>query len=259
MTSAPLCLFEAAVRLRARHVGDAGYGIAYGSHADGRRTPSSDLDLLLVSEQPLPPTPLDALIEDVVRLHRQHGLDLDEEVAYSSKLHATTAQVEQAVMLDGFSWERDVDLVKVDTVVAEPWFLDSHAFKLRLILNALTVPHVFLGGDVALYRDHVQQAQRALTLLALTLLEDPAAFTPAEVQQALIRDQNSGAQGEDFLGYDEGPHRTPALFSLVQRGLSTLCKESVLVSHPDGQRLTIDSARLREMLRQLHSGQEDGG
>ena len=51
-------------------------------------------------------------------------------------------------------------------------------FAARLALNALTSPHVFLAGNVAAYRAHVQAAEQTLARLA-SALTVPARF-PAE-------------------------------------------------------------------------------
>ncbi len=246
---APYDALAAAAALRARYVGTGGYGLAYGSHADGSAHAMSDLDLLFVGEEPLPAGRQQMLIRDVIQLHKQHGLGLDQEVSYSSKLHATAAEVGEAVALGGFGLTADGE-VAVDPVVVEPWFLDSRVFKLRLILNALTVPHVFLGGDGQLYECHREQAERSVTLLALSLVDTREVTTP-ELLRALTVDPE-GACGEDFLGYNDGPSRSPALFSLLQRGLSSLMSAGV-VDSPDGIQLKQDRAERFRQLQALRS------
>ncbi|MFF2040886.1 hypothetical protein ACFVVX_10690 [Kitasatospora sp. NPDC058170] len=239
-----------AVALRAAHLGTGGYGVAYGSHTDGSAGPTSDLDLLLVGTEPLLPERMRTLADDVISLHRRHGLGLDREVSYDSKLHATTGQVDQATWLRGFTLTADGDIA-VEPVVAEPWFLESPAFKLRLILNALTVPHVFLGGDVALYEHHRTRAERATALLALALLGDREETTVGDAV-AVLRGDPAGPHGEDFLGHTERAGRAPALFSALQRALGALEREGV-ISTCDGVLIRQYADRRRALLRELVS------
>src|SRR4051812_18403280 len=87
-----------AARLRAAAVGEHGYALAYGSHAQAHtfNFNDSDLDLLYVGA-PLPEDRREWLIGAVLALHHEHGLRLDTEVAYGVKLHATPADVEAAL------------------------------------------------------------------------------------------------------------------------------------------------------------------
>ncbi|MFE4971510.1 hypothetical protein ACFRAR_05250 [Kitasatospora sp. NPDC056651] len=244
----PYDVFEAAAALRAEYVGTGGYGLAYGSHADGSAHASSDLDLLFIGVEVLPPERLRALIRGVIGLHRRHGLGLDHEVSYAGKLHATVDEVEEAIALGGFTVTPEGE-VTVDPVVAEPWFLDSRLFKLRLVLNALTVPHVFLGGDVVAYGRHRGHAEQAVALLALSLVDEDEEFRIHDVLRALTGDPG-GVCGEDHLGYDEASGRSPALFSSLQRGMSPLMADGA-VSTRDGIHLRQDPDRRRRLIRAL--------
>jgi len=234
--------FADAGRLRALFVGENGYALAYGSHA-ATTTGTSDLDLLFVGPAPHGHQ-LSQLVEAVVSLHAEHGLRLDTEVTYEVKLHATTAEIDAALALGGFSIDAAGDLL-VPPVVVAPWFLNSAPFKLRLILNALTTPHVFLGGHLDLYRRHCATAERAMTLLALSLLDSLAAFTVADAVAALAT-ATDGATGEDFLGYTPNP----GLYSTVHRGLARLITEQI-VSTTDGVRFHQHRARRRALLARL--------
>ncbi|WP_055599693.1 hypothetical protein [Streptomyces aureus] len=76
------------------------------------------------------------------QLQSDHGLMLDEEVSFTSKLYATTHEIEHAAHLGGFDGAMDYA-----TPVGNPETLNSPRFKLRLLLNALTTPHILLTGD----------------------------------------------------------------------------------------------------------------
>ena len=236
-------LLADAGRLRTTAVGANGYALVYGSHAY-RSTPSkSDLDLLYVGA-PLPDSSLRQLIGNVVAMHRAHGLHLDTEVAYEVKLHADLTEVEDALALRGFTVVEN-GILRVAPVVVESWFLNSRAFKLRLILNALTTSHVFLGGAVDLYRQHCADADRAVALVALSMLDEIRPFTVADAVGVLVTGPD-GATGEDFLGYASGP----ALHSTVQRGLADL--EADRVTHcTDGAAFEQDRQRRRQVIANL--------
>ena len=103
--------------------------------------------------------------------------------------------------------------------MVEPSFLNSEPFRLRLLLNALTSPHSFLGGNVTLYSVHRRRAEYALALLALSLHDD----TVITLADAIIvgTEHTDGARGKDFMGYTSGPH----LYGALNRSLAHLAAE----------------------------------
>lgn len=243
MTSADDAL-AAAGQLRAMFVGADGYALAYGSHASTAAPGDSDLDLMLVGS-PLDGDQLTRLVTAVVALHDDHRLRLDTEVAHNVKLHASFQDVDAALAFRGFTVE-GTGAIHVPPVVVAPWFLNSTRFKLRLILNALTTPHVFLGGNVGLYQRHCASADRAVVLLGLSVLDPRTTFEVADVVAALVTAAD-GATGEDFLGYIRGP----ALHSTVHRGLAHLINEEV-VSTAEGRRFRQRPERRRALVAALH-------
>jgi hypothetical protein len=244
MTSAWRAL-HAASRLRHRFAGPDGYGLAYGSHPTGTATATSDLDLVLVTTGPLPPGRLDELVDVVRRLHHDHGLALDTEVDYAVKVHATCDDITQAVSLRCFPTD-DEGRIVVPPVVVEPSFLNSEPFRLRLLLNALTSPHAFLGGSVTRYDEHRRQAERALGLLALGLHDDTVITLPGAL--AVVTEHPNGAQGKDFLGYVPGPH----LYGILHRALAGLAAEGV-VRDLDGTRFGYDPTAVQAALLHLRA------
>ena len=227
---------RAAGNLRQRFVGSDGYGLAYGSHPAGTATATSDLDLVLIGPRPLTPDRLTDLVDAVWQLHHAHGLAVDTEVDYAVKVYATCDDVTAAVSLRCFPTDED-GRIDVPPVVVEPWFLNSEAFRLRLLLNALTSPHSFLGGNVTLYDQHRRHAEQALALLALSLHGD-SMITLADAV-AVVTEHAEGARGEDFLGYAPGPH----LQSVLHRGLARL-RDAETVREVDRSRFECDPAAL---------------
>lgn len=206
-------LFAAAAAL---HRGREGYALAYGSHAT-RPGPASDLDLLFTGPRPLPGPALARLIDGVKRLHAVHGLTLDEEVGYASKLHATVREIEKATRLDGY-----LGVTDYAAPVGDPEALNAPAFKLRLILNALTTPHVFLAGDIHQYRRQTVDAERGCALLALRIT-GARSTTLAQAADALLSSPE-GLTGKHFLGYRPGPH----LYTVLRQGMAHLEDERVV-------------------------------
>ncbi|MGW1659180.1 hypothetical protein [Streptomyces atratus] len=204
---APTILLEAADLLP----DTGGYALAYGSHATDTHQPTSDLDLLYTGRHPLDDAGLSALTAAVVALHHRQGLDLDEEVPYAVKLYATSDQVDQAAALAGFqpSWGT------APPTVRETWFLSTDAFRLRLVFNVLTSPHVFLGGDITAYHRQVRCAERSAAVLARSLTAHDGPPTLQEAWAALWQAPD-GRTGKDFLGYLVAPH----LLSVLARGLA---------------------------------------
>ncbi|MGW7072151.1 hypothetical protein ACWGII_25830 [Streptomyces sp. NPDC054855] len=207
----------------ALHPGQGGYALAYGSHATATHGPRSDLDLLYVGGPALPIDQIARLTAEVTRLHLRHGLDLDEEVPYRIKLYATGRQTEQAAGLEGFpARPQPLATQRTDTALA------TDTFRLRLVFNVLTSPHVFLGGDVTVYRRHIRRAERSAALLALAFTS-PRAITVEQALAALWRSP-AGAQGKDFLGYLHAAH----LRSVLGRGFAELA--AARLAYPDGGR-----------------------
>ncbi|MEU2115119.1 nucleotidyltransferase domain-containing protein [Streptomyces sp. NPDC016459] len=211
-------LFTAAAAL---HPAADGYALAYGSHAT-RPRPTSDLDLLYTGSEPLPEARLARLIDGVKQLHGDHGLSLDEEVSFTSKLYATTREIEHAAHLGGFD-----GITAYATPVGDSATLNSPAFKLRLVLNALTSPHVFLTGDIQTYRRHVAAAERGCALLALRIT-GAGRLTLVTALRALL----SSAEGlteKHFLGYRHEPH----LHAVLRRGFAHLAHDGQVHIHHD--------------------------
>lgn len=238
--------FVTASALCSTYVGDAGYGLAYGSHPAGTATPRSDLDLVLIGPQALTLDELTRLIDAVRHLHHVHGLDLDTEVDYSVKVHASFADVDAATCLRCFDLD-SAGHITASPVIVEPWFLNSRTFAHRLLLNALTSPHAFLGGDVTAYEQDRQRAEYGLVLLALALHGDATSLTLDEAVTAVTNGPEQ-ATGKNFLGYTSNPHLTATL----RRGLGWLAQQGI-VRDIDGTQFEPDHGACQAEVRQLRA------
>ncbi|MEU4652285.1 hypothetical protein [Nocardia fluminea] len=220
-------LFAAAARLCRTSTPVGGYGLAYGSQAVGVGYSDSDLDLVLVGRHRPDCHIMNDLVAAVCKIHDDFGLHSDTEVDYETKLFATYADVNSAVGLRCFS--RISGVLSPAPVVADRRWLNSPAFAQRLILNALTSEHVFLGGSVARYRADRARAEQAVAVLAISILGVPE-VTVLDAVQALTVGPG-GELGKDFLGYTLGTR----LCSTVQSGLASLVARN-LVEVIDGAR-----------------------
>ncbi|MFB8027268.1 MULTISPECIES: hypothetical protein [unclassified Streptomyces] len=99
--------------------------------------------------------------------------------------------------------------------VRETGFRSTDAFKLHLIFNVLTSPHVFFGGDITTYHRQVRRAERSTAVLARSLTTDDGPPSLFEAWAALWRAPD-GRTGKDYLGYLAAPH----LLSVLTRGLA---------------------------------------
>lgn len=213
-----------ASRLRHR-LAVARFAVAYGSHARGTGV-DSDLDLLFVGHTPISATRRAWLAAEVEHLHQRHGLRLDEELSYEVKPHASRSEIAQAISFGGYNIDATGTLT-VPPVLVEPAYLNSAAFKYRLIVNALTSPHLFLGGDAGRYRTYQARAARTAALVALSLLDESDALAVTDAVAVLIGDAG-GVTGEDFLGYAEAD--APLLYGLLQAAFADLTTRRIL--HP---------------------------
>ncbi|WP_040801328.1 hypothetical protein [Nocardia higoensis] len=220
-------LFAAAAELCRAFAPAGGYGLVYGSQATGPGRSHSDLDLVLVGRHRPGSRVMSDLIGAVRRIHDDFGLRVDTEVDYETKLFASFSDVDGAVGLSCF--RRVGGRLRPDPVVAEPGWLNSTAFAQRLLLNALTSEHAFLGGNVRRYRADRSRAETSLALLVVSML-GTTELTVLDAVRVLTRSPD-GAWGKDFLGYTP----TAYLCSAVEAGLSSLADQNV-VEVVDGTR-----------------------
>ncbi|MDQ1294062.1 MAG: hypothetical protein QG608_1945 [Actinomycetota bacterium] len=214
----------AAVRSLAGQLpGPGRYCLAYGSHATGTNGTCSDLDVLQVTPSRPSPEQARRFQDAVIRLHHDHGLHLDTEVCFEVKLIATHDDVLAALDHVPFPSPSDPEHPLAPAVPADPAFLNSAVFQQRLILNVLTSPNVFLGGDLGVYTRHTCAADASLALLAMRIMADRrqraglAGFTLDEALDAVLHGPG-GATGEDYLGY----HPSAWLLGTLNRGLHRL-------------------------------------
>ncbi|WP_342801254.1 hypothetical protein [Nocardia sp. No.11] len=221
-------LFAAAAEICRKFAPPRGYGLVYGSQATIGES-RSDLDLVIIGRSRPGCHYMTDLVAAVCGLHADFDLLTDTEVDYETKLFATYADVCCAVELRCFP--RIQGVLNPAPVVAEPDWLNSSEFAQRLVLNALTSEHVFLGGDVQRYRADRSRAERAVASLALAMVAKPEVTIQDAV--AVLTRSPEGAWGKDFLGYQP----TARLYSTIQSGFAALAAANVVE--------VVDGARFR--------------
>lgn len=202
------------------------YGLAYGSHASSNGSHHSDLDLLFLTHRRFTPDRAAELEHAVIDLHHRYTLRLDTEVAYSVKLTATAEDVRRAVALASFTSAANGRLTVPP--IRDLAYLNSDPFKWRLLLNALSTPHVFLGGDVRLFDQHRAAAARATAALALHLL--PAGPVTVAEAVAVLMTGPGGVRHKDHLGYTD----EASLVCVLRQGFERL-RVARVVETPDGR------------------------
>lgn len=186
---------ELGTRISAVFAGRNYFACVYGSYATEEHTALSDLDFFIALEE-CTDSDMAAAKGLAFAFFEQHGLAIDNEVPFENKLVVTYADTQHAVQLDSFVVHGDS--VEIPPIEKTAEFLASDAVRWRLILNALTTPHLFVAGSEDVYLNFRTQAEQALRILSGLLVGSGAA--PEQKMQSLLVGK-SGEEGEMYLGY----------------------------------------------------------
>lgn len=191
----------------------------YGSHVYADEPNLNDLDVL-IAVPTVDTRQFQRLKQFIVVLHDRYGLAMDEEVPYENKLVVSYSDLQSAIQLNGFLFSRGSWIVPEVEKTAS--FLSSREIRLRLCLNALTSPHIYLGNDLESYLGFRASAIDSIVRLSLSLVGKPEP-APIELVEALLFGEG-GRSGEYFLGYHNTTLGKSDLLSLVNIGLARLGK-----------------------------------
>ncbi len=185
------------------------FGVTYGSYATGENSDSSDLDVFFATPDP---TNVDRveLAKRMMRFHEKYALRLDEEVPFDNKLVVSYEDLEAASKLGGLQVEGD--RITVPPIIKDPVFLSSLEVRYRLLFNAVTAPHFFLGKDGMMYERMRETAEEHLYMLAVKLACEEVATDVGKLLEGLLKGKN-GEEGEMYLGYKRN---SPTLAHLKQ-------------------------------------------
>lgn len=186
----------------------------YGSYVNGHADENSDVDLLVASTD-FTKRDLDNIKKFVISFHKKHNLSLDNEVPYDVKLLITYRELNDAINLKGFKYDKNGDL-EIPKVEKNKDFLESYEVKLRLALNALTSPHIMLGNDNKSYERIKARAEKAIYKLANDLVGNKPNKTNEAILNVLLYGQDT-EEGEMYLGYKNYPSVVSYLSKFIDR------------------------------------------
>jgi predicted nucleotidyltransferase len=183
----------------------------YGSYATNSHTPESDIDIFVaVKDRSM--VDFEDLHNFVLSLHSKYNLRLDFEVPFRNKLLVSYDDINNANELRAFVQKGSSYLIP--SIQKNPEFLASDEIRWRLILNALTSPHLCLSGNHDHYRLFKKDAEEAIFKLAQHLVSTQEPSLEDLLDVLLFKDD--GAEGEMFLGYKrERPPVIEYLKSLI--------------------------------------------
>lgn len=170
----------------------------YGSAVTNQNNHLSDIDFF-VSAARFQRKNRANLSQFAADFHQQLGLGIDEEVPYENKIAIPYLELYSSARLHGLQIENG--RVKIPQVVKSDEFLSSQKIRLRLVFNALTVPH---DVNVALpaFQLAKARAEKSLFLLAADLA-DQRGLNPTNVNNLMnsLLGDGQGNEGETYLGY----------------------------------------------------------
>ena len=116
--------------------------LLYGSTVYGKV--SSDLDISFIVKK-FDIKDYERIKNLTIEFQKQHEMNLDEEVPYSSKLVYTDSDVEY--MLRNTPFKKVNGVYRITPIEKTPEFLSSKEMKYRLLLNILTTRSLTLQGN----------------------------------------------------------------------------------------------------------------
>jgi len=190
------------------------FACIYGSYANGKKNEDSDIDVIIVTSK-YTKSDLENLKKFILKLHKENGLKIDNEVPLDNKLVITYSDFKNAVNLDAFPIVRGK--YNVSKVIKSKKFLSSRNVKLRLAFNAITSPHMVFGNDKITYYKYKTKAEKNLIRLAISI-QDSSYFSKSDLLNVLMQGV-MGESGEMYLGYKNYPSVIHKLQKIIDMGV----------------------------------------
>jgi predicted nucleotidyltransferase len=168
----------------------------YGSYGSEGYNNKSDIDLFVVAKE-FNKKDFEKICDFVINLHICNNLVLDNEVPYENKLVVSYKDMESAIALKSFIKEENNYFIP--TVKKNKTFLSSKEIRWRLLLNALTSPHVYLCGNKQKYFKFKDKAEKAIIILADGLTQEDNSTIDDKINVLFSGVNNE--EGEMYLGY----------------------------------------------------------
>lgn len=169
--------------------------LLYGSTVYGKV--SSDLDISFIVKK-FDEKDYEKIKNLTIEFQKQHKMNLDEEVPYSSKLVYTDSDVEY--MLKNTPFKKINGVYRISPIEKTPQFLSSKEMKYRLLLNILTTRSLTLQGNTEKIDKYRQKAWDLLVKIIISYNE-LSEFDLDHFIKLLYKDEKTNNEGEMFLGY----------------------------------------------------------
>ncbi len=169
--------------------------LLYGSTVYGKV--SSDLDISFIVKK-FDSKDYEKIKNLTIEFQKQHKMNLDEEVPYSSKLVYTDSDVEY--MLKNTPFKKVNGVYRISPIEKTPQFLGSKEMKYRLLLNILTTRSLTLQGDTEKIDIYKQKAWDLLVKIIISYNE-LSEIDLDHFIKLLYKDEKTNQDGEMFLGY----------------------------------------------------------
>jgi predicted nucleotidyltransferase len=172
------------------------YVLIYGSYAYKLAQPTSDLDVIFVTEK-VDKSRIDRIIIFVETLHKKYGMRRDDEIPYEFKVAFSVDFVNQASSGEGII--NEAEEWHFPSIVKDRDYLTSKPLLSRFLLGMLANPHLFIDGDFELYQKHRFSATANL-IKAIATLNDLKKISAISLLEYFCKN-TSNESGDFFLGF----------------------------------------------------------
>lgn len=169
--------------------------LLYGSTVYGKV--SSDLDISFIVKK-FNVKEYERIRDLTIKFQKQHNMNLDEEVPYSSKLVYSNSDVEY--MLKNTPFKKINGIYRITPIEKTREFLSSKEMKYRLLLNILTTRSLLLQGDKQRIDSYKQRAWDVLVKVIISYNE-LSEIDLDDFIKLLYKDEKTNQDEEMFLGY----------------------------------------------------------
>ncbi len=170
--------------------------LVYGSYASGHYCDTSDIDVFIIVEK-YNSKDFTRSLNFLTDLHDRYNLKIDNEVPYVNKLIVSYKDVMRAIALDPFIYKEEK--YYIPPIRKSKKFLSSQEIRWRLILNALTSPHLFIYGNKKKYLSFKNDMEKSIVRLALGLVGTQKPTINNLIK--ILLTSTHGERGEMYLGY----------------------------------------------------------
>jgi len=192
----------------------------YGSCASKSYNNKSDIDLFIVARE-YSKADFKKIYDFIINLHICNNLILDNEVPYKNKLLVSYKDMESAIALKSFIKKGNNYFIPI--VEKNETFFSSKEIRWRILLNALTSPHIYLYGNKQKYSEFKNKAEKAILRLANGLMQKDNSTINDKINILFFGVNNE--EGEMYLGYKKEREEVKKyLRKLIIRNSSTSIK-----------------------------------